>query len=301
MGKEIKVKCFLRRSAFGLVAVSASVLVGSTVSAVDSPIEQPRIIPNGGTLTNLLGNAPEKLALRNVERAIDELKKQAIEDKEATTAIEAASSDALEALADQADTLQSEEAAAVQSDNAASDALEALADQADALQSEEAAVVKADNAASDALEALADQTDALQSEEAAVVQSDNAASDALEALADQADALQSEEAAVVQSDNAASDALEALADQTDALQSEEAEVVQSDNAASDAWEKAATPIALDVKKTKDTKPVVKKEERQNVNTLPTTGEESNPFFTAAALAIMVSTGVLVVSSKCKEN
>ncbi|HER0857988.1 TPA: G-related alpha2-macroglobulin-binding protein GRAB, partial [Streptococcus pyogenes] len=66
-------------------------------------------------------------------------------------------------------------------------------------------------------------------------------------------------------------------------------------------EKAATPIALDVKKTKDTKPVVKKEERQNVNTLPTTGEESTPFFTAAALAIMVSTGVLVVSSKCKEN
>ncbi|HES6914114.1 TPA: LPXTG cell wall anchor domain-containing protein [Streptococcus pyogenes] len=301
MGKEIKVKCFLRRSAFGLVAVSASVLVGSTVSAVDSPIEQPRIIPNGGTLTNLLGNAPEKLALRNEERAIDELKKQAIEDKEATTAIEAASSDALEALADQTDALQSEEAAAVQSDNAASDALEALADQADALQSEEAAVVQSDNAASDALEALADQTDALQSEEAAVVQSDNAASDALEALADQADALQSEEAAVVQSDNAASDALEALADQTDALQSEEAEVVQSDNAASDAWEKAATPIALDVKKTKDTKPVVKKEERQNVNTLPTTGEESNPFFTAAALAIMVSTGVLVVSSKCKEN
>ncbi|HER0113957.1 TPA: G-related alpha2-macroglobulin-binding protein GRAB [Streptococcus pyogenes] len=217
MGKEIKVKCFLRRSAFGLVAVSASVLVGSTVSAVDSPIEQPRIIPNGGTLTNLLGNAPEKLALRNEERAIDELKKQAIEDKEATTAIEAASSDALETLADQTD------------------------------------------------------------------------------------ALQSEEAAVVKADNAASDALEALADQTDALQSEEAEVVQSDNAASDAWEKAATPIALDVKKTKDTKPVVKKEERQNVNTLPTTGEESNPFFTAAALAIMVSTGVLVVSSKCKEN
>ncbi|MFQ3129953.1 G-related alpha2-macroglobulin-binding protein GRAB [Streptococcus pyogenes] len=217
MGKEIKVKCFLRRSAFGLVAVSASVLVGSTVSAVDSPIEQPRIIPNGGTLTNLLGNAPEKLALRNEERAIDELKKQAIEDKEATTAIEAASSDTLEALADQTD------------------------------------------------------------------------------------ALQSEEAAVVKADNAASDALEALADQTDALQSEEAEVVQSDNAASDAWEKAATPIALDVKKTKDTKPVVKKEERQNVNTLPTTGEESNPFFTAAALAIMVSTGVLVVSSKCKEN
>ncbi|MFQ8326360.1 LPXTG cell wall anchor domain-containing protein [Streptococcus pyogenes] len=245
MGKEIKVKCFLRRSAFGLVAVSASVLVGSTVSAVDSPIEQPRIIPNGGTLTNLLGNAPEKLALRNEERAIDELKKQAIEDKEATTAIEAVSSDALEALADQ--------------------------------------------------------TDALQSEEAAVVKADNAASDALEALADQTDALQSEEAAVVKADNAASDALEALADQTDALQSEEAEVVQSDNAASDAWEKAATPIALDVKKTKDTKPVVKKEERQNVNTLPTTGEESNPFFTAAALAIMVSTGVLVVSSKCKEN
>ncbi|HHJ8341018.1 TPA: LPXTG cell wall anchor domain-containing protein [Streptococcus pyogenes] len=245
MGKEIKVKCFLRRSAFGLVAVSASVLVGSTVSAVDSPIEQPRIIPNGGTLTNLLGNAPEKLALRNEERAIDELKKQAIEDKEATTAIEAASSDALEALADQADALQSEEAAVVQSDNAASDALEALADQADALQSEEASVVKADNAASDALEALADQTDALQSEEASVV--------------------------------------------------------KADNAASDAWEKAATPIALDVKKTKDTKPVVKKEERQNVNTLPTTGEESNPFFTAAALAIMVSTGVLVVSSKCKEN
>ncbi|HGK8244646.1 TPA: G-related alpha2-macroglobulin-binding protein GRAB, partial [Streptococcus pyogenes] len=154
MGKEIKVKCFLRRSAFGLVAVSASVLVGSTVSAVDSPIEQPRIIPNGGTLTNLLGNAPEKLALRNVERAIDELKKQAIEDKEATTAIEAASSDALEALADQADALQSEEAAVVKADNAASDALEALADQADALQSEEAAVVQSDNAASDALEAL---------------------------------------------------------------------------------------------------------------------------------------------------
>ncbi|HEP7263421.1 TPA: G-related alpha2-macroglobulin-binding protein GRAB [Streptococcus pyogenes] len=217
MGKEIKVKYFLRRSAFGLVAVSASVLVGSTVSAVDSPIEQPRIIPNGGTLTNLLGNAPEKLALRNEERAIDELKKQAIEDKEATTAIEAASSDALEALADQAD------------------------------------------------------------------------------------ALQSEEAAVVQSDTAASDALEALADQTDALQSEEAAVVKADTAASDAWEKAATPIALDVKKTKDTKPVVKKEERQNVNTLPTTGEESNPFFTAAALAIMVSIGALVVSSKCKEN
>ncbi|HFD5743341.1 TPA: LPXTG cell wall anchor domain-containing protein [Streptococcus pyogenes] len=245
MGKEIKVKYFLRRSAFGLVAVSASVLVGSTVSAVDSPIEQPRIIPNGGTLTNLLGNAPEKLALRNEERAIDELKKQAIEDKEATTAIEAASSDALEALADQADALQSEEAAVVQSDTAASDALEALADQTDALQSEEAAVVKADTAASDALEALADQTDAVQSEEASVV--------------------------------------------------------KADTTASDAWEKAATPTALDVKKTKDTTPVVKKEERQNVNTLPTTGEESNPFFTAAALAIMVSTGALVVSSKCKEN
>ncbi|AAX72211.1 TPA: LPXTG cell wall anchor domain-containing protein [Streptococcus pyogenes] len=245
MGKEIKVKYFLRRSAFGLVAVSASVLVGSTVSAVDSPIEQPRIIPNGGTLTNLLGNAPEKLALRNEERAIDELKKQAIEDKEATTAIEAASSDALEALVDQADALQSEEAAVVQSDTAASDALEALADQTDALQSEEAAVVKADTAASDALEALADQTDAVQSEEASVV--------------------------------------------------------KADTAASDAWEKAATPTALDVKKTKDTTPVVKKEERQNVNTLPTTGEESNPFFTAAALAITVSTGALVVSSKCKEN
>ncbi|HES8961714.1 TPA: LPXTG cell wall anchor domain-containing protein [Streptococcus pyogenes] len=245
MGKEIKVKYFLRRSAFGLVAVSASVLVGSTVSAVDSPIEQPRIIPNGRTLTNLLGNAPEKLALRNEERAIDELKKQAIEDKEATTAIEAASSDALEALADQADALQSEEAAVVQSDTAASDALEALADQTDALQLEEAAVVKADTAASDALEALADQTDAVQSEEASVV--------------------------------------------------------KADTAASDAWEKAATPTALDVKKTKDTTPVVKKEERQNVNTLPTTGEESNPFFTAAALAIMVSTGALVVSSKCKEN
>ncbi len=225
--------------------MSASVLVGSTVSAVDSPIEQPRIIPNGRTLTNLLGNAPEKLALRNEERAIDELKKQAIEDKEATTAIEAASSDALEALADQADALQSEEAAVVQSDTAASDALEALADQTDALQSEEAAVVKADTAASDALEALADQTDAVQSEEASVV--------------------------------------------------------KADTAASDAWEKAATPTALDVKKTKDTTPVVKKEERQNVNTLPTTGEESNPFFTAAALAIMVSTGALVVSSKCKEN
>ncbi|HES1982398.1 TPA: G-related alpha2-macroglobulin-binding protein GRAB, partial [Streptococcus pyogenes] len=152
MGKEIKVKYFLRRSAFGLVAVSASVLVGSTVSAVDSPIKQPRIIPNGGTLTNLLGNAPEKLALRNEERAIDELKKQAIEDKEATTAIEAASSDALEALADQADALQSEEAAVVQSDTAASDTLEALADQTDALQSEEAAVVQSDTAASDALE-----------------------------------------------------------------------------------------------------------------------------------------------------
>ncbi|HEP3861020.1 TPA: LPXTG cell wall anchor domain-containing protein [Streptococcus pyogenes] len=241
----MKVKYFLRRSAFGLVAVSASVLVGSTVSAVDSPIEQPRIIPNGGTLTNLLGNAPEKLALRNEERAIDELKKQAIEDKEATTAIEAASSDALEALVDQADALQSEEAAVVQSDTAASDALEALADQTDALQSEEAAVVKADTAASDALEALADQTDAVQSEEASVV--------------------------------------------------------KADTAASDAWEKAATPTALDVKKTKDTTPVVKKEERQNVNTLPTTGEESNPFFTAAALAITVSTGALVVSSKCKEN
>ncbi|HES9269265.1 TPA: LPXTG cell wall anchor domain-containing protein [Streptococcus pyogenes] len=245
MGKEIKVKYFLRRSAFGLVAVSASVLVGSTVSAVDSPIEQPRIIPNGGTLTNLLGNAPEKLALRNEERAIDELKKQAIEDKEATTAIEAASSDALEALADQ--------------------------------------------------------TDALQSEEAAVVKADTAASDALEALADQTDAVQSEEASVVKADTAASDALEALADQTDAVQSEEASVVKADTAASDAWEKAATPTALDVKKTKDTTPVVKKEERQNVNTLPTTGEESNPFFTAAALAIMVSTGALVVSSKCKEN
>ncbi|HFZ7438938.1 TPA: G-related alpha2-macroglobulin-binding protein GRAB, partial [Streptococcus pyogenes] len=102
-------------------------------------------------------------------------------------------------------------------------------------------------------------------------------------------------------DTAASDALEALADQTDALQSEEAAVVKADTAASDAWEKAATPTALDVKKTKDTTPVVKKEERQNVNTLPTTGEESNPFFTAAALAIMVSTGALVVSSKCKEN
>ncbi|HEQ2100856.1 TPA: LPXTG cell wall anchor domain-containing protein [Streptococcus pyogenes] len=245
MGKEIKVKYFLRRSAFGLVAVSASVLVGSTVSAVDSPIEQPRIIPNGGTLTNLLGNAPEKLALRNEERAIDELKKQAIEDKEATTAIEAASSDALEALADQ--------------------------------------------------------TDALQSEEAAVVKADTAASDALEALADQTDAVQSEEASVVKADTAASDALEALADQTDAVQSEEASVVKADTAASDAWEKAATPTALDVKKTKDTTPVVKKEERQNVNTLPTTGEESNPFFTAAALAITVSTGALVVSSKCKEN
>ncbi|HEP4725563.1 TPA: G-related alpha2-macroglobulin-binding protein GRAB, partial [Streptococcus pyogenes] len=96
-------------------------------------------------------------------------------------------------------------------------------------------------------------------------------------------------------------ALEALADQTDAVQSEEASVVKADTAASDAWEKAATPTALDVKKTKDTTPVVKKEERQNVNTLPTTGEESNPFFTAAALAITVSTGALVVSSKCKEN
>ncbi|EGL48800.1 Gram-positive signal peptide protein, YSIRK family, partial [Streptococcus dysgalactiae subsp. equisimilis SK1249] len=57
MEKEKKVKYFLRKSAFGLASVSAAFLVGSTVFAVDSPIEDTPIIRNGGELTNLLGNS----------------------------------------------------------------------------------------------------------------------------------------------------------------------------------------------------------------------------------------------------
>ncbi|KPJ22256.1 LPXTG cell wall anchor domain-containing protein, partial [Streptococcus phocae] len=51
----------------------------------------------------------------------------------------------------------------------------------------------------------------------------------------------------------------------------------------------ATPIAP--------KAVAPKAEHQ----LPSTGESTNPFFTAAAVAVMASAGVLAVSAKRKED
>ncbi|GDZ90808.1 hypothetical protein CSDA_0405, partial [Streptococcus dysgalactiae] len=69
----------------------------------------------------------------------------------------------------------------------------------------------------------------------------------------------------------------------------------------------ATPIAKDDAKKDDTKkedakkPEAKKEEAKKAETLPTTGEGSNPFFTAAALAVMAGAGALAVASKRKED
>ena len=69
----------------------------------------------------------------------------------------------------------------------------------------------------------------------------------------------------------------------------------------------ATPIAKDDAKKDDTKkedakkPEAKKEEAKKAETLPTTGEGSNPFFTAAALAVMAGAGALAVTSKRKED
>ncbi|HEK9483184.1 TPA: LPXTG cell wall anchor domain-containing protein, partial [Streptococcus equi subsp. equi] len=50
----------------------------------------------------------------------------------------------------------------------------------------------------------------------------------------------------------------------------------------------------------------KKEEKkaapkQDTNKLPSTGEATNPFFTAAALAVMAGAGVAAVSTRRKEN
>ncbi|MGM1091764.1 albumin-binding GA domain-containing protein, partial [Streptococcus dysgalactiae] len=59
----------------------------------------------------------------------------------------------------------------------------------------------------------------------------------------------------------------------------------------------ATPIAKDGAKKDDTK----KEDAKKAETLPTTGEGSNPFFTAAALAVMAGAGALAVASKRKED
>ncbi|WP_375709091.1 albumin-binding GA domain-containing protein [Streptococcus dysgalactiae] len=67
-GKRKKVKYFLRKSAFGLASVSAAFLVGATVSAADSVVDEVPIIRNGGEVTNLLGNAPETVALRAEEK-----------------------------------------------------------------------------------------------------------------------------------------------------------------------------------------------------------------------------------------
>ncbi|QZT26565.1 YSIRK-type signal peptide-containing protein [Streptococcus dysgalactiae] len=69
----------------------------------------------------------------------------------------------------------------------------------------------------------------------------------------------------------------------------------------------ATPIAKDDAKKDDTKkgdakkPEAKKEDAKKAETLPTTGEGSNPFFTAAALAVMAGVGALAVASKRKED
>ncbi|HEL0674686.1 TPA: LPXTG cell wall anchor domain-containing protein, partial [Streptococcus equi subsp. zooepidemicus] len=54
------------------------------------------------------------------------------------------------------------------------------------------------------------------------------------------------------------------------------------------------------------KPEAKKEEKkpapkQEAKKLPSTGEATHPFFTAAALAVMASAGVVVVSTKRKED
>ncbi|OCX08521.1 immunoglobulin G-binding protein G, partial [Streptococcus dysgalactiae subsp. equisimilis AKSDE4288] len=99
MEKEKKVKYFLRKSAFGLASVSAAFLVGSTVFAVDSPIEDTPIIRNGGELTNLLGNSETTLALRNEESATADLTVAAVADTVAAAAAENAGAAAWEAAA----------------------------------------------------------------------------------------------------------------------------------------------------------------------------------------------------------
>ncbi|XHW18005.1 albumin-binding GA domain-containing protein [Streptococcus dysgalactiae subsp. equisimilis] len=99
MEKEKKVKYFLRKSAFGLASVSAAFLVGSTVFAVDSPIEDTPIIRNGGELTNHLGNSETTLALRNEESATADLTAAAVADTVAAAAAENAGAAAWEAAA----------------------------------------------------------------------------------------------------------------------------------------------------------------------------------------------------------
>lgn len=45
----------------------------------------------------------------------------------------------------------------------------------------------------------------------------------------------------------------------------------------------------------------KQKDKQKAKTLPTTGEKANPFFTAAALAIMAGAGALAVTSKRQQD
>ncbi|MGT2935336.1 YSIRK signal domain/LPXTG anchor domain surface protein [Streptococcus castoreus] len=70
----------------------------------------------------------------------------------------------------------------------------------------------------------------------------------------------------------------------------------------------ATPIAKDSNAKKDVtkKSEAKKEEKKaetkkDGKKLPSTGDATNPFFTAAAFAVMASAGMVAVSSKRKEN
>lgn len=64
----------------------------------------------------------------------------------------------------------------------------------------------------------------------------------------------------------------------------------------------ATPIAKDDKKA-DGKaaPVAKSETKAATNQLPSTGETANPFFTAAAMAVIATAGVVAVAKRKEEN
>lgn len=378
MEKEKKVKYFLRKSAFGLASVSAAFLVGSTVFAVDSPIEDTPIIRNGGELTNLLGNSETTLALRNEESATADLTAAAVADTVAAAAAENAGAAAWEAAA-AADALAKAKADALKEFNkyGVSDYYKNLINNAKTVEgvkdlqaqvvesAKKARISEATDGLSDFLKSQTPAEDTVKSIELAEAKvlanrelDKYGVSDYHKNLINNAKTVEGVKALIdeILAALPKTDTYKLILNgktlkgetTTEAVDAATAEKVfkqyANDNGVDGEWtyddatktftvtemvtevpgdaptepEKPeasiplvpltpATPIAKDDAKKDDTKkedakkPEAKKEDAKKAETLPTTGEGSNPFFTAAALAVMAGAGALAVASKRKED
>lgn len=378
MEKEKKVKYFLRKSAFGLASVSAAFLVGSTVFAVDSPIEDTPIIRNGGELTNHLGNSETTLALRNEESATADLTAAAVADTVAAAAAENAGAAAWEAAA-AADALAKAKADALKEFNkyGVSDYYKNLINNAKTVEgvkdlqaqvvesAKKARISEATDGLSDFLKSQTPAEDTVKSIELAEAKvlanrelDKYGVSDYHKNLINNAKTVEGVKALIdeILAALPKTDTYKLILNgktlkgetTTEAVDAATAEKVfkqyANDNGVDGEWtyddatktftvtemvtevpgdaptepEKPeasiplvpltpATPIAKDDAKKDDTKkedakkPEAKKEDAKKAETLPTTGEGSNPFFTAAALAVMAGAGALAVASKRKED